>query len=48
MGMVYIMFLLFDITRYKAIAVKNHRIKAQHEETIMEYFRKEEVSDFAF
>lgn len=41
-GMVYIVFLIVDITRYKGIAVRNHRIKAQHEETVMEYFRKQE------
>nr|XP_049697006.1 proton channel OtopLc [Helicoverpa armigera] len=41
-GMVYIMYLLVDITRYKSIAVKNHKIKAMHEEKVMDYFRKQE------
>ncbi|KAJ8726943.1 hypothetical protein PYW08_015340 [Mythimna loreyi] len=41
-GLVYIVFLIFDIARYKKIVVRNHRIKAQHEETVMDFFRKQE------
>ncbi|CAH0628945.1 unnamed protein product [Chrysodeixis includens] len=41
-GMIYIGYLIFDINRYKSIAVKNHKIKAQHEQNVLENFRKEE------
>ncbi|CAH0669009.1 unnamed protein product [Spodoptera exigua] len=41
-GFVYIFYLIFDITRYKSIAAKNHKIKSMHEEKIMEFFRKQE------
>ncbi|XP_026747058.1 proton channel OtopLc-like [Trichoplusia ni] len=41
-GMIYVLFLIIDINRYKSIAVKNHKIKAQHEEKVLDYFRKQE------
>ncbi|CAH0759136.1 unnamed protein product [Diatraea saccharalis] len=41
-GMVYHLYLLFDIGRYKSIALKNQKIKALHEEKVAEYFRKQE------
>uniref|UniRef100_A0A2A4J2R5 Otopetrin n=1 Tax=Heliothis virescens TaxID=7102 RepID=A0A2A4J2R5_HELVI len=41
-GLVYISYLLVDITRYKSIAVKNHKIKAMHEGKVIDYFRKQE------
>ncbi|CAH0664181.1 unnamed protein product [Chilo suppressalis] len=41
-GMLYHLYLLFDISRYKSIALKNQRIKALHEEKVADYFRRQE------
>ncbi|KOB67643.1 putative otopetrin [Operophtera brumata] len=41
-GLVYLLFLMTDINRYKSIALKNQRTKGLHEENISEYFRKQE------
>lgn len=42
LGFIYIIYLIIDINRYKSIATKNHKIKAQHEEKLREYFLKQE------
>lgn len=42
-GFLYMMYLLIDIHRYKNIALKNQKIKAQHEEALEIYFQKQEV-----
>ncbi|XP_028177354.1 proton channel OtopLc-like isoform X1 [Ostrinia furnacalis] len=41
-GLLYHVYLLLDINRYKKIALKNQRIKSQHEENLADYFRKQE------
>ncbi|CAB3256575.1 unnamed protein product [Arctia plantaginis] len=41
-GLLYLLYLMFDITRYKRIAVKNHKIKSLHDEKIRQYFLSQE------
>ncbi|XP_037297406.1 proton channel OtopLc-like [Manduca sexta] len=41
-GFLYLIFLIYDITRYKTVALKNLKIKGLHEEQIADYFRKQE------
>lgn len=41
-GFLYLIFLITDINRYKALALKNLKIKGLHEEKIAEFFRKQE------
>ncbi|KAJ0179283.1 hypothetical protein K1T71_004995 [Dendrolimus kikuchii] len=42
MGFIYLTFLIFDITRYKSIALKNSKIRGLHEERLAEYFSKQD------
>ncbi|XP_075972823.1 proton channel OtopLc-like [Anticarsia gemmatalis] len=41
-GLLYLVYLIIDINRYKNIAVRNHKIKALHEEKVRDYFIKQE------
>ncbi|XP_014356010.2 proton channel OtopLc [Papilio machaon] len=41
-GFLYVMYLLFDIARYKGNALKNQKAKEIHEEKLSEYYRKRE------
>lgn len=47
-GFLYIIYLIFDINRYKSLALKNRRIKSLHEEKVSEYYRIQEVSYSTF
>ncbi|XP_068627846.1 proton channel OtopLc-like [Battus philenor] len=42
LGFFYVLFLLFDISRYKSSALKNQKIKVLHEKKLSEYYRKQE------
>ncbi|CAH0717237.1 unnamed protein product, partial [Brenthis ino] len=41
-GFMYLLYLLIDINRYKAIVRKNEKIKGAHNNNITEFFRKQE------
>ncbi|CAG4964868.1 unnamed protein product [Parnassius apollo] len=42
MGFAYLLYLIFDINRYKNVIQKNKKIKEFHQERISEYYRKRE------
>ncbi|XP_038213292.1 proton channel OtopLc-like [Zerene cesonia] len=42
-GFLFQFYLLFDINRYKAIALKNQKMKEKHMEKFSEFFRKQEI-----
>lgn len=41
--MLYHIYLITDISRYKSTALKNQKIKQEHEEKMADFYRKHEV-----